>query len=198
MLDDARSMYIFIHTLDTTLTNIAAFTKRASKKSQQNTWPCQLKNASTSHPVNLLFDLKQSVSLNFSFRCFIIIVWSCCSKMEWYKNVYRDVFGRTINTFTRSNYFVTLLAPNSIRSMNKICIIRRLAVLFFNTDSSVSTHEDWNKVLSLLLENVWPPTMKKQEVLAFIRWCYAFTHVWSTSRDMSSSWDSVIKMRAQG
>ena len=69
---DARSIYIFIHTLDTTLTNIAAFTKRASKKSQQNTWPCQLKNASTSHPVNLLFDLKQSVSLNFSFRCFII------------------------------------------------------------------------------------------------------------------------------
>ena len=72
VLDDARSMYIFIQTLDTTLTNIAAFTKRASKKSQQNTWPCQLKNASTSHPVNLLFDLKQSVSLNFSFRCFII------------------------------------------------------------------------------------------------------------------------------
>ena len=72
VLDDARSMYIFIHTLDTTLTNIAAFTKRASKKSQQNTWPCQLKNASTSHPVNLLFDLKQSVSLNFSFRSFII------------------------------------------------------------------------------------------------------------------------------
>ena len=121
-------MYIFIHTLDTTLTNIAAFTKRASKKSQQNTWPCQLKNASTSHPVNLLFDLKQSVSLNFSFRSFIIflILLQYCNKMEWYKNVYRDVFGRTINTFTRSNYFVTLLAPNSIRSMNKICIIRRL------------------------------------------------------------------------
>ena len=72
VLYDARSIYIFIQTLDTTLTNIAAFTKRASKKSQQNTWPCQLKNASTSHPVNLLFDLKQSVSLNFSFRCFII------------------------------------------------------------------------------------------------------------------------------
>ena len=132
--------------------------------------------------------------LKFFFQMFYHL--SDLAAVKWNDlKMYTEMYlaGRlTQTTFV----IVTLLAPNSIRSMNKIWTWS-LVVIFFNTDSSLSTHEDWNKVLSLLLENVWPPTMKKQEVLAFIRWCYAFTHVWS-SRDMSSSWDSVIKMRARG